>query len=139
MTGKNIRLQLFASSYTSRSNLSNSFPIIESFTSHIFFTLSQDYKEKGIRQMWATGNRRGLQRKIFSKIQLRRQLDKRNSIVSGIKKKNIIILKGVIVKSLFFSPPLFSQTPFRKPLNHPFLEKTKAANKRNFLTILRDS
>lgn len=103
MTGKNIRLQLFASSYTSRSNLSNSFPIIESFTSHIFFTLSQDYKEKGIRQMWATGNRRGLQRKIFSKIQLRRQLDKRNSIVSGIKKKNIIILKGVIVKSLFFS------------------------------------
>ena len=50
------------------------------------------------------------------------------------KKKNIIILKGIIVKSLFFSP-LFSQTPFRKPLNHPFLEeKKKAANKQNFLT-----
>ena len=31
MTGKNILLQLFASSYTSQSNLSNSFPIQNPF------------------------------------------------------------------------------------------------------------
>lgn len=82
--------------------------------------------------MWATGNRRTA-KENFSKIQLRRQLDKRNSIVSGIKKEYYYFLKGVIVKSLFFSLLFFHRPRFRKPLNHPFLEKTKAANKRNFL------
>ena len=45
MTGKNI-LQLFASSYTSRSNVSNSFPIIESFTSHIFLLSHRIIKKR---------------------------------------------------------------------------------------------
>ena len=68
MTGKNILLQLFASSYTSRSNVSNSFPITESFTSHIFLLSHRIIKKRVLDNCEQQATGEDCKGKIFQRL-----------------------------------------------------------------------